>query len=181
MLTPPRRAKKLARRLEKLVRLTIERREELTRKNNQSLVGNGEVSDKLVSIPTCKKLLKGVRFGDFYSAKNGNLILGGATFSLRIGYFFHIWSCAIIHNRQYIVLRRISTSHYNKNMITEMKDLLRGELTYHQSAFVPDKNLRGKWWSSGPIGVDYKAVWFGIHHSEFVLLRSKFDLLKRGE
>ena len=48
MLTPPRRAKKLARRLEKLVRLTIERREELTRKNNQSLVGNGEVSDKLV-------------------------------------------------------------------------------------------------------------------------------------
>lgn len=131
-----------------------------------------------ISSPYPKKLLKGVKWGEFFRAENGDLVLEGVKFSLRIGYFFNIYACAIICGGKYVVLRKVSTKHMDKYWRLEIeKRNIDGIL----SAGRKDPDLRGDWYIAAGRGISGEVTQLltAQYRDAYVLERSKFDILSK--
>lgn len=121
-----------------------------------------------------KELLKGVRWGEFMTAANNDLLIEGELFKFRIGNFFHTLACGIIYERRYMVLRKVSTKGWDK-YTRQLYLPSSGQLTPDHPARTvkKDDELSGNWWYGPPIrGLS------GLPHGGFVLMKSKFDLLR---
>jgi hypothetical protein len=140
-----------------------------------------------ISKPTLKRhqkgsreLLKGRKWGEFSAAPKQELIIEGEEFKLRIGFFFNIRACCILHKGKYVVLRKISTKDWGK--YTKAVVLVSAANPF------PDLGSTRAIWGREPTG----NWWYldtpnrGMDHytsqppEGFVLARSKSDILRRG-
>ena len=154
---------------------------ERERSHKEALKKASEVQEQLsrgISSPYSKKLLKGIKWGEFYRAENGDLILEGVKFSLRVGYFFNIFACAIICGGKYVILRRVSTKHMDKYWKPEIeKRCLENILGVSRK----DPDLRGDWFvvAGGGIHIEVTEMLAAQGKDAFVLERSRFDILTK--
>jgi hypothetical protein len=124
-----------------------------------------------------RELLKGKKWFEFFEARNQELIIEGELFKMRVGFFFHIRACCIIHNKKFIVLRKISTKAWDTNTLETI--LVEAGKPFHWMLLSPpwEKEPTGNWWF---LTAPNNAV--GLYSSQppqgFVLARSKFDILR---
>jgi hypothetical protein len=131
-----------------------------------------------VSKPTAKRfkkgpkeLLKGVKWEEFFKASWGNLIIEDEAFALRVGYFFHIPACAVIHKGKYVILRRLSMKAWDEPTKKRWDEISSGG-GHSFAGSIPDTTIGGRWWAVSNVRG------LGLPGSEFVLAKSKFDLLR---
>jgi hypothetical protein len=168
--TPGKDAKKYLKKKQQQARAKLElqaRQEQLSRQIAEAT--------ELVSAQYSRKLLKGVKWGDFFRAKNGDLVIDGVKFSFRVGYFFTIYACAIICNKKYVVLRKVPTKSMDTYKLAVIDEFRKTDKLLYNT-FEKDTSLSGLWYSHKSTA---PASYSGQSEGSFVLERSKFDLLRR--
>lgn len=139
---------------------------------------------KGISKPTAKRtqkgpkeLLRGIKWGEFFSAPENKVIIEGEEFKLRIGFFFTIPACCILHNGKYMVLRKISKKAWNvgltRRILIDPANPFPWDATMAQ-----DTEGGGNWWYQ--VNGHHKAKHYSSQPEEgFVLAKSKFDILRK--
>lgn len=123
-----------------------------------------------------KELLKGVKWGEFFSAPENKLILEGEEFKLRIGFFFTIPACCILHNGKYMVLRKVSKKAWTKYELSTV--LVRPDKPFGLAWVVGRGWMSdtGNWWYS--LMPKTTGNFCSQGAGGFVLAKSKFDILR---
>lgn len=118
-------------------------------------------------------LLKGVKWGEFFNV-GGDLVIEGNKFSLRIGFFFSIPACCILHKGKYVVLRKISKKAWDKwvhkHVLVSVHDPFPGSPLWK-------KEPTGNWWYHTPWG--NMELYTSMPREGYIFERSKFDLLRK--